>query len=633
MYGDEGHSLFVSQQPLLRILKWLKDDQNPPLYFFMLHVWIKVFDLNLTTLKCISIFFSSLAASSFFLFLNKITTRQIAFFGALLFTFCTAQIFFSREVRCFAFVQFLTIISSWFFYEALIESKKRRWIFLAIVNALLLFTHYLTAFIILVQVITTLSTFRKEDILRSLKSNILTLLFLSPWMPFAISNIPKSGSFWMKSPTWNDFFILTSDLFGGKVLLCFFTVVFLIGIVISAFYYKRASHKSNFTALLYFSGLFILPPLFDFLLSAYTPVFQYRYFLYSTIGLFAALSICVHIMFQNLNSIALYSAAFTVLCINFYYVNINPPKGDDWNLIVPRVMKQMTDETVVIISAPYKFKEFAYYFDKDAFRDYKNTDKILAKKNVFGGHKLLNDLMQEIKLQGIERVILVQSHNLVVDPNNDLEKFVNANGFEKYDEYQKDSKSMFAGVKVSSYISSAIAEKVMPVDCNQSLNFSFEDWSVQCVYNPITMDTSLQVQRFYMNKQNDTLALPPTESNCEYVDNNKLYGPNFNLNEKQLPFIKTIRGKAEIWLSDTLKAPAIVISIDDKNGNIFYKDFYITQNKKDYYNKWRHLKFVVTIPDNIRHDATLKMYLYAGDMKSKVYLRSLKLDLKLKKRI
>ncbi|MBL0050933.1 MAG: hypothetical protein IPP29_05085 [Bacteroidetes bacterium] len=45
--------------------------------------------------------------------------------------------------------------------------------------------------------------------------------------------------------------------------------------------------------------------------------------------------------------------------------------------------------------------------------------------------------MQEIKLQGIERVILVQSHNLVVDPNNDLEKFVNANGFEKYDEYQK----------------------------------------------------------------------------------------------------------------------------------------------------------------------------------------------------
>ncbi|MBL0050935.1 MAG: hypothetical protein IPP29_05095 [Bacteroidetes bacterium] len=279
----------------------------------MLHIWIKIFGLNIAILKCISVFFSSLAASSFFCFSIKLLTRQIAFFGALLFTFCTAQIFFQAEVRC------LPLFSSYHyfimvFYEALIESKKRRWIFLAIVNALLLFTHYLTAFIILVQVITTLSTFRKEDILRSLKKQYFDFAFLSPWIPYAISNIPKSGSFWMKSPTWNDFVILTSDLFGGKVLLCFFAIVFLIGIVISAFYYKGTSHKSIFTALLYFSCLFILPPLFDFLLSAYTPVFQYRYFLYSTIGLFAALSICLHIMFQNLNSIS-YTLQHLMFCV------------------------------------------------------------------------------------------------------------------------------------------------------------------------------------------------------------------------------------------------------------------------------------------------------------------------------
>ncbi|MBL0050932.1 MAG: hypothetical protein IPP29_05080 [Bacteroidetes bacterium] len=130
-----------------------------------------------------------------------------------------------------------------------------------------------------------------------------------------------------------------------------------------------------------------------------------------------------------------------------------------------------------------------------------------------------------------------------------------------------------------------------------------------------------------MNKQNDTLALPPNESNCEYVDNNKQYGANFNLNEKQLPFIKTIRGKAEIWLSDTLNAPAIVISIDDKNGNIFYKDFYITQNKSDFYNKWGRLKFFVTMPDNLPKDATLKIYLFAGDMKAKGFINSLGISL------
>ena len=43
------------------------------------------------------------------------------------------------------------------------------------------------------------------------------------------------------------------------------------------------------------------------------------------------------------------------------------------------------------------------------------------------------------------------------------------------------------------------------------------------------------------------------------------------------------------------------------------------------------MPFLVTLPDDLPNTATFKIYLYAGNIKSKAYLRSLKLDLKLKR--
>ena len=57
--GDDAFSAFQSQQPLSNVYENLLFDRNPPLYFFLLHYWIKLFGLNVFFLKGLSVVFTT----------------------------------------------------------------------------------------------------------------------------------------------------------------------------------------------------------------------------------------------------------------------------------------------------------------------------------------------------------------------------------------------------------------------------------------------------------------------------------------------------------------------------------------------------------------------------------------------
>src|SRR5260221_12016 len=58
IYGDEANSIYVSQQSFSKILAYMQYDQNPPAYFIILHLWIKLTGVSDISLKFLSIIFS-----------------------------------------------------------------------------------------------------------------------------------------------------------------------------------------------------------------------------------------------------------------------------------------------------------------------------------------------------------------------------------------------------------------------------------------------------------------------------------------------------------------------------------------------------------------------------------------------
>ncbi|MBI2967432.1 MAG: hypothetical protein HYY40_06430 [Bacteroidetes bacterium] len=95
---------------------------------------------------------------------------------------------------------------------------------------------------------------------------------------------------------------------------------------------------------------------------------------------------------------------------------------------------------VVIVSAWYQYRPFTYYYNREYFRDYENTIELLRKDNIHCIDKA--DGLAKVNLAPFSKIILVQSHRPVADPENTLYKYFNEN-------YNLLKSTSYEGIKVS----------------------------------------------------------------------------------------------------------------------------------------------------------------------------------------
>ncbi len=201
LYGDEGFTVFFAQQPMENLYERLMYDRNPPFYFFLLHFWIKLFGLNSIVLKSLSVFFS--IGTAFIII--KISTRYLnkttAIFASLLFLLSNVWLVASHELRAFSLVGFLTVLSFYLYLNVLKRNKVSSAIGLTIVNLLLVFSHYISFYIPLLQLICSFLFLKenKKGFWYYFYSQLVALILFIPWLKIVIDNIPDKSSFWLET--------------------------------------------------------------------------------------------------------------------------------------------------------------------------------------------------------------------------------------------------------------------------------------------------------------------------------------------------------------------------------------------------------------------------------------------------
>ena len=85
IWTDEAYSAHQSLQTIHEIINNSSKEQNPPLYYLLLHYWVKLFPITEFGLRSLSTLFSALTAFFLFLLVRKFLKTETAFFSALLF--------------------------------------------------------------------------------------------------------------------------------------------------------------------------------------------------------------------------------------------------------------------------------------------------------------------------------------------------------------------------------------------------------------------------------------------------------------------------------------------------------------------------------------------------------------------
>jgi mannosyltransferase len=391
--GDEPFSIFHAQMDVSTIIDVISKGNNPPLYELILHFWIKLFGVSEFSTRLPSLIFSSITVGFIYKIGRNHFNKSVGIIAGLLFILSNYQVLLAHESRVYALVGMLTAISMFHFFEFITKSKNRNRSLIVVIfsNIFLIYSHYMSFFILIVQLIYVLS---KSDLRTKFKKEILTavgviFIFYLPNINVLIWRFKDSSSngTWIKAPSGVEDLYFMIWKFTNAPITAVVAIVILLAAGIKYFVTRRNTvNRPSQIVLLWF----LLPFLTMFIISFWVPMFLDRYLMITTIGFYILLAQVASSLIPRFKFILP-----SILVILFAVTSRpNVSNNRDSKGAISKVLELKRDGDLVLI-CPMRFDiNFMYYYDQNKFKACHNdhTKEVmyayLNAQNIFPIHKI-----------------------------------------------------------------------------------------------------------------------------------------------------------------------------------------------------------------------------------------------------
>ena len=417
-------SLEFARGSLASVLNRVRHDVHPPLYFLVLHPFVKL-GIGEKVLRFPSLLFGTLTLPLLFLIGRELYGKWQGLTAMLLLCLSPFHLFYSQEARMYSLLLFWICLSSWLLLVALRTGRRRFWVAYSAVAALSLYTHYFTVFLLGAQNLYLFAHglragFRREYLFHWAGSQFLILLFYAPWIPVLVAQYRTGKGSWITQYFGYPGLEAVADtirVFGtGPARLrhhladpsYLFLALALAGLVFRN--REKPVAGSLFAGIMCFAPFFVV-----FLASQIQPAYQIKYL----IGIYPFYLLLV------IGGISLFPwswariAVVSVLLLSLavpVYTHYGVTRNAPWRDVTQVVLMESGPEDVVGFNAGYIDRLFRYYrdlnfpgkeFESYRFPYLKQGDKDLPK---------LDKGLRKIRRQ-YRRLWLIQSHYWDSDPH------------------------------------------------------------------------------------------------------------------------------------------------------------------------------------------------------------------------
>lgn len=380
LWYDETVSVLLAQKSLPALTAHTAGDIHPPLYYYILHFWIRLAGSSEFSLGFLSLAFGVLLIPLLFHLGRSLYGVRIGLLGALLLALSPFNLWYSQEVRMYTLGAFLGLVSL-LFLLCLIKSRprfqRRYWAGYILASVLGLYTLYYFAFLLLAQNLLVIGWWlarwvkgkQRFSLLLWLSSQIGILLLYLPWLPIAFRQATNPPV-----PPWRTFTGFaqvgveswSALSFGQSVdpkiiwsLLLLTLALFVLGLF-NSFRMVSDSWFVPFSLV----GHILLPILLIYFFSLITPPYHVRYvFTYSppfylllAVGLAKLLRkplVVLSLLF------ILGGSAYSIY--NFHFDPLYA--SDDHRGAVEYLEERLRSGDAVLINAGYAYPAFLYYYE------------------------------------------------------------------------------------------------------------------------------------------------------------------------------------------------------------------------------------------------------------------------------
>lgn len=185
--GDEFSSI-MDAGSFAGIPDALLSDTHPPLYFYLLHFWMKI-SMSEAFLRILSIIPGLGLCLAVYLIGRYAFSETAGTASALILAFSPVAVWSSQYIRTYSLAAFFTVISVYFLIRILKEERAGMtdWAAFALTSSLSIYTFYFSALVIIAENMFVLFFVRRKGFLkRWLVSQAVIAASYVPWIPYFI---------------------------------------------------------------------------------------------------------------------------------------------------------------------------------------------------------------------------------------------------------------------------------------------------------------------------------------------------------------------------------------------------------------------------------------------------------------
>ncbi|MCS7287298.1 MAG: glycosyltransferase family 39 protein [Anaerolineae bacterium] len=423
LWYDEGVSAYLTYLSLSELTLWTAEDIQPPLYYYLLYLWVKAAGRSEFSLRFLSLFFGVLLVPGIWGLTTELLGRKAGLLAALFAALSPLYLWYSREARMYTMLTFFSVLSLRLF----LEIRGRVFsplIFSAWVVSLVaaLYTHYFAAFLMAsmaFMVLPLLLEKRVGTVVYLISGKGIALALYLPWLPFLFRRYHVDVSYWEGTLKVGEAlrkifisFSVGETMLEDKAAPIAWAMagLFLVSLILLAFRKGQAA--------LFLSFYFFVPLISILALTYRSPKFNPRYLMLEspafliTIagGLVELLRLRLKVVFFLGLSLVLVSSL-----LSDYNLYSDPAftKADFRGVARYLQKHQQPDEAIILISG-HMYPVFSYYFGNSGWTPLPPL-RILSTREVLD-FRVGEDLNRILK--GKKGVWVVLWQDEVVDPNS-----------------------------------------------------------------------------------------------------------------------------------------------------------------------------------------------------------------------
>ena len=315
LWGDEAWAATLAIKPFLQIIKIVAKDTSPPLYYLLLHGWMRIFGSSEIAIRSLSFLFFLATVLTVYFIGKRLWDRKTGLIASLLALTNPFLFTYAFEGRMYSLLVLTSTLSLYFFL------KKHRWGFILATTAAL-YTHHFSLFVVIFEAIWRFKENWGKNLKQFIKSFfdflIIGLLYLPWFYPLYYQTSLVGSGFWLGKPTLNIFKeTLQKFLIGsGKEALrqvAYWSII----ATLALRRWFREKEKTIFLLCWFF-----IPLLLTYLISQFfQSIFYDRYMLM----VIPASSLLIASLRRKVSFIFIFIAIFSLATLNYYYF-LHPTK-------------------------------------------------------------------------------------------------------------------------------------------------------------------------------------------------------------------------------------------------------------------------------------------------------------------